>query len=253
MSDNRRRYQNKGKQQSPEEKANTKRLIEEVKKQLPEGVKFTDDNIRSELFSNKMNLQVTVENMSKPDFKPWTSTRPNRQNNDRRGHNKVTIFFGPSAHAEEPAPKKTHNKAKPAVEETKAKEETVAVEEQKPVVKEEAEKPKEEPVKEEPKPEPQPEPVQEEQKQEPAEEQADIFEDVPYQQNTQPQPVVQQIAYPAIPYPMQQFVPLVPGQIFVTPQNRFFQVVFQEVSQPTQPGAYVTAMPPQFLRCETKQ
>lgn len=141
MSDNRRRYQNKGKQSSPEEKANTKRLIEEVRKQLPEGSNFTDDNIRSELISNKMNAQMTIENMSKPDFKPWTSTRPNRQNNARRGRQSVTLVFNPSARAEEPAPKKTHAKAKPAADEVPVKAEIIIVEEKKPVEKEEAEKP----------------------------------------------------------------------------------------------------------------
>lgn len=163
-----------------------RRLIEEVKKQLPEGAKFTDDNIRSELISNKMDAKATVENMSKPDFKPWTSTRQSRQNNSHKSQHSVMICFNPHVHAEEPAPKKTHVKAKPVEEKPVEKE--APVEEEKPVVKEEPEKPKEEPVKEEPKPEP--EPVKEQPKEEPAEDDEGDFADVPYQQTAPQHPAV---------------------------------------------------------------
>lgn len=200
MSDNRRRYQNKGKQQSPEEKANMRRLIEEVKKQLPEGNRFTDDNIRSELLSTKMDAKATVENMSKPDFKPWTSTRPNRQNNTHRGQHSVVLVFNSHAQAEEPAPKKTHAKAKPVVEEKPVVAEII-IEEEKPVKKEEPEKPKEEPVKEQPKPEP--EPVHEQPKEEPVEDDDADFADVPYQQTVPQQPVMPQIAYSPMQYQVQ--------------------------------------------------
>ena len=81
----------------------------------------------------------------------------------------------------------------------------------------------------------------------------DEFEDVPCQPQIEEKPVVPQIACTPMPY-MQQFVPLVPGQIFVTPQNRYFQVVFQEVQPPKpQAGIFFAAMPPQFLQCEVKK
>ncbi|CAL6021500.1 Hypothetical_protein [Hexamita inflata] len=229
-------------QQKKDRRELTNKLVAELKEL---GSEFSFNDVSNTFYTNKFNYEATLKEMSAPGFIPWTrvdNRKPATRDNHRSG--KVMLFFG----SQETAPEE--KKAEPKKEEPKVVEPVKVEVAEKPVEKVEKKQPKEKKPKQE---KPKKEEVAKAAPVEAVDE--DLFVDEPMKVEAKPavvapvaapvavaQPVAQPMMVPMqmVQQPMQmpqmQYYPqMMPGQIMMGADGKYYQVCFQPMQMPVQP------------------